>query len=150
MGEQKMKKNKGRPTTYTKEIATEICRRIAEGETLTSIVKDQDMPNRDSFYQWLLKKEGLTVEYTTARQRQADFYADNLLTIASNVGLTSEEIAKARLKIDTMKWIVCKLHPRAYADKGITINNNTQINNNIHEKFVLEQYDVKEIEEDQI
>ncbi len=144
-----MKKNKrGRPSAYTKEIGIEICRRVSEGESITDIMKDKDMPSGYTFYQWLEKKEGLAKEYTHAREQRAEFYAAEIISIADNAGLTNEEINLARLKVDARKWIACKLHPRHYGDKGLTINNNTQINNNIHEQYVLEQYDVKEIEEE--
>ena len=143
------KKNKaGRPSTYTKEIGIEICRRIAEGKTLREIMRGKDMPNCDTFYQWKLKEKGLAERYTQAREQRSDLYAEEVIGIADNVGLTNEEINKAKLKIDTRKWVACKLNRHIYGDRGITINNNTQINNNIHEQYVLEQYDVKEIEED--
>jgi len=128
----------GRPKKYTKQTFDKICYRIGQGESLRSVMKDKDMPNRDTFYQWLKEKE-LSDQYTHARQQQLDLYADEIIDIADNAGSTNEEINLARLKIETMKV------DYNYGDKGLAINHNTL---NIHEKYVLGQYDVKEIEDE--
>ena len=36
----------GRPTTFTPELAAKVLDRMAEGETVASIVKDAAMPSR--------------------------------------------------------------------------------------------------------
>ena len=46
-------KRTGRPTKYTDALADEICRRIAEGEMLMQIVRDEHMPERKTVYNWM-------------------------------------------------------------------------------------------------
>ena len=38
------------PSKYTELIAEEILSRYADGETLSNICKDDDMPNRNTIY----------------------------------------------------------------------------------------------------
>ncbi len=40
----------GRPLTYDIEIGRKICDRVAMGETITSICKEPDQPNLQTFY----------------------------------------------------------------------------------------------------
>ncbi len=39
-------KKKGRPSLYTEALAADICRRLAEGETLRAICRDKAMPDK--------------------------------------------------------------------------------------------------------
>jgi hypothetical protein len=43
----------GRLSDYTPELATKICERIANGESVRSIVKDEDMPASSTIFRWL-------------------------------------------------------------------------------------------------
>ena len=45
----------GRPTDYTLELATLICERMVEGETLRKICADDDMPHRSTVFRWLMR-----------------------------------------------------------------------------------------------
>ena len=47
----------GRPTDYTPELATLICERMVEGETLRKICADDEMPNRSTVFRWLVKHQ---------------------------------------------------------------------------------------------
>lgn len=103
----------GRPTKYTQELADTICRRIMEGESLRSIVSDDGMPNRSSVHLWLSQNKDFSDQYVRAKDNQADTLADDLLYIADN----AEDIHKARLQVDTRKWVASKLKPKKYGDK---------------------------------
>lgn len=47
----------GRPCAYTPEIGEAICRRLAEGQSLTSVCDDPELPSRASVIRWLLAQE---------------------------------------------------------------------------------------------
>ncbi len=51
--------------------------------------------------------------YARARGEQADFYADEIITIAD----TEPDAAIARVRIDARKWAASKLRPKVYGDK---------------------------------
>ena len=72
----------GRPTDYTSELVVEICSRLAEGESLNRICRDDDMPCKMSVYRWLKEHADFLELYISARNDQADTLADEIIDIA--------------------------------------------------------------------
>lgn len=117
----------GRPTTYTEDIAKEICKRISEGESVRSITRDENMPSQATIYNWLLdedKKEFLE-QYERARDTQANIFFEELDELAKQavediVGDDKSDNARVsarKLQIDTLKWRLSKMLPKKYGDK---------------------------------
>lgn len=102
-----------RPTKYTEKLAAEICERIMNGESLRSIVQDDHMPNRSSVHKWLAEIQEFSDQYAKAKDNQADTLADEIMYIAD----TADDVQKARLQVDTRKWIASKLKPKKYGEK---------------------------------
>jgi hypothetical protein len=123
----------GRPSTYRADIADEICRRMAEGESLRSICRTEGMPPRRTVAEWVIAdRDGYAERYARARELQADALADELLEIAddgrndwmrredpSNPGyeLNSEHVQRSRLRLDARKWLASKILPKKYGEK---------------------------------
>lgn len=105
----------GRPSSYTPKIADEICRRLAEGESLRSICEEKAMPSRESVRRWLLDNETFRGQYARAREDQADAYADDVVRIAD----LELDPNRARVRIDARKWAAGKLKPKVYGDKVV-------------------------------
>jgi len=105
----------GRPSKFTDTLAAEICRRLAEGESLRAICNDDKMPGLTTVRKWLAAEsnEEFRLQYARAREEQADFYADEMIEIAD----TTDDPNKARLQIDARKWKASKLAPKKYGDK---------------------------------
>jgi hypothetical protein len=76
----------GRPTKFTQKLADAICHRISEGESLRSIVKDDDMPSAYTIFQWLLDEEHepFGEQYEKARNIQAELMFEELVEIAEH------------------------------------------------------------------
>ena len=128
----------GRPPIFTQDLADIICERIAEGQSLRSILRDEDMPAMGTVLRWLVVSEEFLLQYTKAREVQAETLADEMQDIADdgsndwmarqgkdgeNVGwvLNGEHVQRSRLRIETRKWIASKLKPKKYGDKlGLT------------------------------
>lgn len=106
----------GRPSSYTDEIAEEICERLANGESLPAILATEGMPAQKTVYRWLEANEDFRQRYAHARAQQADHYADQIVTIAD----TAEDANKARLQIDARKWVAAKLLPKKYGERTTT------------------------------
>jgi hypothetical protein len=106
----------GRPSDYTDKLATEICERIAQGESLKHITDEENMPSRVTVHAWLLsdKHKDFLNNYEKAREMQADVYADEMDDIAHDPTIDTQ---RARLIIDTRKWTSSKLKPKKYGDK---------------------------------
>ena len=100
---------------YGPEIEAELLRRIAGGETLTSICKDEHMPVRETVLGWRFGndrqtiRDGFDENYMLARQVQADTWSDELIDIADHTTSTSWQAD--RLRINTRQWVMGRLHP---------------------------------------
>ena len=60
------KRKQGRQTKYTPAKAKEILRRLASGETLTSICRDMQIPP-STVYQWTVDRNDFAVDFARAR-----------------------------------------------------------------------------------
>ena len=115
-------------STYTAELATAICERIALGESVRLICADEDMPAQSTVYKWLEDNPAFTEQYTRARARQAEFMLDEILEIADDTTqdteygdagpkANAEWISRSKLRVDARKWAMSKLAPKKYGDK---------------------------------
>ena len=87
------------------------------------------MPNRNTVLRWVRTDDGRRKQYQHARQAQADWYGDDIKDIAwdtSNDTIIGKDgqplcnhewIARSRLKVDTLKFLMAKLHPTQYGEK---------------------------------
>lgn len=126
----------GRPTVYSDEIVSSIMNRIAAGESLVVICKDENFPSRTTVMRWLQDDVhvGFRDNYARAREAQADFYAEAIIDIADEectyvkhgdgddekeveVAFDSAAVARNRLRVDARKWYASKLAPKKYGDK---------------------------------
>lgn len=126
---------RGRPSSFTQQIADEICDRIALGESLIEIASDDHMPDRVTVYRWLWsgKHEDFRNAYARAREAQADSLFDEMQTIADDgandwmekrsadgamIGwqLNGEAVARSKLRLEDRRWRAGKLRPKTYGD----------------------------------
>lgn len=121
----------------TVELMDQICSRIALGESLRAICRDENMPAIASVMRWLMSDEALCLtfreQYARAKEVQADSYEDMMLEEARN----EEDVQRARLIVDTMKWSAAKLKPKKYGDK---IQHDGEINHTHQFKVVDDRY----------
>lgn len=108
----KTKPGRGRPTKFTQELADTICERISNGETLRSICRDIKFAP-STVIEWTWNNRDFSEQYTRARLKQADAYADMILDEAFN----SLDPQIGRLRVDALKWVASKLAPKRYGDK---------------------------------
>ena len=110
----------------------EICTRLADGESLRAICKDEHMPGRITVLYWLAdgKHAEFLSQYVRAREAQADGLAEEILDIADEtqvdaryngddvtLDISSNAVARNRLRVDARKWYAGKLAPKKYGDK---------------------------------
>ncbi|NNH46226.1 terminase small subunit protein [Rhizobium laguerreae] len=126
----------GRPTKYTHTLANIICERIADGESLRSICRDEGMPAKTTVMEWLCddEKAAFRTKYARAREIQADGFVDEMAEIADDgtndwmekkgadgqsIGWqeNGEAIRRSQLRIATRQWIAEKLKPKKYGAK---------------------------------
>jgi len=102
-----------RPTIYTEELAKKILDRIAEGESVRSIARDDDMPNKSTIFDWALYHEKFSDQYDKARDIGMEVRAEEIEDIAE----TMEDVQRAKLVVDTKKWNMSKLKPKRFGEK---------------------------------
>lgn len=123
----------GRPTDYTPEIAARIIEQLADGKSLRSICRLDDMPPESTVRLWAMDdREGFSAQYTRARELGYLAMADELLEIANTPQIgrktkTTDEgkvettegdmIEHRRLQVDTRKWMLSKMLPKVFGDK---------------------------------
>lgn len=71
----------GRPSTYSDVIATEICNRIADGEPLRVICRDEHMPPWRTVYEWRSSIPDFAKRLESARDLGFDAIAEDTLVI---------------------------------------------------------------------
>lgn len=105
----------GRPTVFSEELISEFLYRIAKGRSVKSVCDDKDMPHRSTIYEWLAQNADFSDRYARASEQRADQYFDEMLDIADKA--LPEEVQKAKLQIDTRKWVLARMNPKKYGDK---------------------------------
>ena len=103
----------GRPSSYTQEIADEICERLADGEGLRAICREANMPNKSTVFRWLPLHDVFRDQYARARETQADGFVDEIIEIADN----EPDPQKARVRVDVRKWVAGKMRPKVYGER---------------------------------
>jgi hypothetical protein len=103
----------GRPSTYTSSIAEQICERIAEGEPLTKICRDEQIPAYRTVLGWRVANKEFSQMYARARLDAGDTLADQIRELAGRVERGELEPNAGRVAIDALKWIASKLKPSA-------------------------------------
>lgn len=121
----------GRPTMYNQELADRICELISTSTHGTKkLCKMHDwMPSDETIYKWRYRHPEFAGKYAEAKARQADLLIEEIVKIADHekndriidsegkIVINSVKVARDRLRIDTRKWIACKLLPKVYGER---------------------------------
>ena len=136
----------GRPSKYTEKLGDLICLLMAEGKSLNSICKLEDMPHKSTVLLWVVKGERGDVDYKDfsdqyrrAREAQTEAVLDDVIEIADDDSLdlafkkkddptgesgeafiNHENINRSKLRIETRFRFAAKMHPRKYGEKLTT------------------------------
>ena len=105
---------RGRPSTFSKTLARKICERLAAGESLRKICKDDNMPHESTVRSWVVDNyQGFSTQYARSRNMGLDCRADGILEIANGKG----DVQRDRLRFDAERWYLSKLAPKKYGDR---------------------------------
>lgn len=121
----------GRSTTYTTEQAEEICERIANGEPLRVICRDEHMPAWRTVYHWIEAQPEFAARIARARDLGYDAIAEEALEIANTPceGVRTEVsengtkevredmLGHRKLQVETRLKLLAKWAPQKYGDK---------------------------------
>ena len=112
------------PFPWTQDIEAEIFQRIASGKSIRAAIDDDWLPSWPTVNKRLASDPEFAARYARAREDQADKIFEECLEIADQYDQMAEKleggtdhINRARLRIDTRKWMAGKLRPKVYGDK---------------------------------
>ena len=110
-----------------------ICDELADGKSLISICKRDDMPHRVPVLQAVQRDDELYEMYARARAIGAETLADEIHDV-SRQGLESvdkqmanAEVQRRRLQVDSLKWTYARQQPRGLRNKAEDTAQNNQI-----------------------
>ena len=152
MVDNKISKSKpnGRPSSYRDETGVEICTRMLQGQSLRTICKDSHMPDMSTIFRWLKHDEGFYKQYMRAREERCYAYAEDIVQIPRDLrdikDLSNEDIQRARLEVDSLKWVAVKYLPKVFGDRVEHEHSGTAIQVNILQKLGDGGADTKTIE----
>ncbi len=125
-------KKSGRPTIFTQELGDEICFQLAQGISLRTVCKAENMPHISSIFNWFRTQPGFVEQYARAKEESADALAEEIMDISDEALPESKsgdakragaKVQAMRLRVDTRKWIMSKMKPKKYGDK-LDLSNN--------------------------
>jgi hypothetical protein len=116
--------------SFTPEIAREICERLAAGETLRAICRDERMPARSTVHCWIVENhEGFADQYARARDTGLDEIADEIIEISDdgtndtyrddegNMKVDADVLGRSKIRVDSRKWYLSKMAPKRYGER---------------------------------
>ena len=119
-------------TVYDPEKVAVILKRMSAGESQDPVCKSVGI-GPTTFREWVLDDvDGLSVKYARAKELQLQVWADEIkdLSDACRLGVKTVTSAKdgttvteadmverAKLQIDSRKWLLSKLVPKKYGDR---------------------------------
>ena len=119
---------------YSQEIADKVCERIAQGEPLRQICRDEGMPSYGAIYDWLEVQPEFASRFARARVTGFDVIAEQALEIADDdsrdwepvkdqdgnvtgIRVDGEHVTRSKLRIETRLKLLAKWDPKRYGDK---------------------------------
>ena len=106
---------RGRGSTYRPALGETICERLAEGESLTSIARDEGLPTYATILRWVSRHPDFQEMYVQAREIQAHYYFDEARDVAK--AATPGSVWVSRLQFDIIRWQTARLAPHKYSER---------------------------------
>ena len=100
-------------TKMTKKITDEIYERLAAGENITSICKDEHMPSRRTVGYWFIEEPEFFTKYKRSVEVGAEFWMGDTEEIARDQSIDPQ---RARIIADGRKFHIAKVAAR-FGDK---------------------------------
>lgn len=106
----------GRPSKKTPEVVAEIINRLANGEALARICRDDHLPDFSTVWRWEDDDPEFRKASMRAREHGTHYMADDCLRIADDEDL---DPADKRVRIDTRLRLIGKWNAKIYGDKTL-------------------------------
>ncbi|MFA5355289.1 MAG: hypothetical protein WC302_00925 [Candidatus Paceibacterota bacterium] len=132
----------GRPRAYSEALAKKICDKMAGGKTLSKICKLAKMPAYQTVIDWTNQYPEFKLLYQEAKDKQMDAWAEQIVDLSDDSIMHPAATGKAKLQVDTRKWLMSKLKSKRYGDKTILTGEDGG-----PVKFIVEYEDKPQVDE---
>lgn len=119
---------------YSKKEKDEIIKRVCEfitneNKSLRKALMLHDMPNRDTFNEWLKESDQYARAYACACEERQEALFDEILEISDDNALDvtvddegvysvqGEIVQRSKMRADNRKWALSKMNPKKYGNK---------------------------------
>ena len=118
-------------TVYTAELGAKFCAAMASTtDSIKTICKRKGMPSNATVFRWRANIPEFAAMYEVAKLEQLYGGIEECTEIADKAGKTHEEIAHAKLRIDTRMKVAQRLKPKELGEK-VDVNHGGQGDNPI-------------------
>lgn len=114
----------GRPTKCTQEITDEICRRLADGNSLREICSDEGMPEKSTVLLWVVQERKIegtdrlfSDQYHAGREAAGYSHADEALDLRNELRTGALEPQAAKVILDALKWGAERMAPKKHSQR---------------------------------
>lgn len=116
-------------TIYDPELAAQFCAAMASTtDSIATICKRKGMPSKATVFRWKAGHPDFATMYEAAKVEQLYAGIDECTEIADKAKKTSDDIAHAKLRIDTRIKVAQRLKPKEFGDK-VDVNHGGQGDN---------------------
>jgi hypothetical protein len=123
----------GRPATYDKAIAKQMCEQLSEGIPLREICRQEGYPAWRTVYDWMGKDPDLAAAIARARDMGWDAMFEDCLRIADTPAMgeivtddgekvtvkREDMLGHRKLQIETRLRMLAKFNPKKFGDKVV-------------------------------
>lgn len=124
-------------------LFTDILIEVAEqGKSVISAIRGK--MSTQKFFE-LLEDEDRAKRYARACEMRAEVIANEIIDISDNAGgvVDNAIVQRDRLRVDSRKWILAKLHPKKYGEKIDMTSDNKPINPSVQIEIINSSSQVK-------
>ena len=117
------------------ELEQQILNRLAGGESLLRICRDDNMPNRATVMAWVAGDSDFATQYWQAHQYNAMFLVETMLDVAEGGELSTGDMERDKLKVNVLKWMASKYNRTAFGDQVDVKHSTDTIQINLPREF---------------
>ncbi|MBX9890336.1 MAG: hypothetical protein K2X94_03640 [Amoebophilaceae bacterium] len=105
------------------QLIDKILDLVSTGKSLTDAIEQLDI-SRTTWYKWLKEDSILANDYARACEERTEVFADKILEITNQPlpkthkgDIDNAEVNNRKLQVDTIKWLMSKMHPKKYSER---------------------------------
>lgn len=109
-----------RPTVMTSDVMNDICTKLAAGDSLRSICKDDSMPAISTVLLAVVQdRDGFRNSYALAREAAGYAHGDGVIEVVELLRDGVVDPYTGRAMLDGLKWAAERMAPKAHGTKQV-------------------------------